>query len=485
MSEIADFATLLLVLAGGFSAAVLSTKVTERLPVPAPALFLVAAAITSDLWPDLYTHVPIRTVERIAVVALIIILFNGGIDMGMRRLRASLVPVLSLGLAGTFLTAGAIATFAHFLLGMDWTLAGLLGAALAPTDPAVVFSVLGRREVGGRSGTTLEGEAGMNDPAGIALMLGMIELATHADATLLVVGREFLVEMVVGAAFGLVGGLLLSPVLRRSRLPSESLYPVLALTLAGVVYGAASIAHGSGFLAVFLAGLFVGDARLPYKAEIERFQSSLAGLAEVVVFVALGATIHLSELGARDWVEGLALIAALSVVIRPVVVATTLAMVRMTRAEKAFIAFSGLKGAVPILLAAFAILDDAPDSQRIYGLVFVAVLVSVVGQGSLVPLVARRLRIPMRLQDRLPWELSVRVGHEPTGAREYSVGANSQADGAALGELPLGDEAWVTLLVRDGDALLPHAKLQLCAGDRLLILAEGPEDFARLRSLFG
>ena len=178
---------------------------------------------------------------------------------------------------------------------MDWTLAGLLGAALAPTDPAVMFSVLGRREVGGRSGTTLEGEAGMNDPAGIALMIGMIELATHDDATVLVVGREFLVEMVVGAAFGLLGGRLLVPLLRRARLPSESLYPILALMLAGVLYGATSVAHGSGFLAVFLAGLLVGDARLPYKTEIERFQSSLAGLAELVVFVALGATVHLSR----------------------------------------------------------------------------------------------------------------------------------------------------------------------------------------------
>ena len=484
MSEIADFATLVLVLAGGFSVAVLSTKVTERLPVPAPALFLVAAAIASDVWPGIYDHVPIRAVERIAVVALIIILFNGGIDMGMRRLRASLVPVLSLGLAGTFLTAGALATVAHFLLGMDWTLAGLLGAALAPTDPAVVFSVLGRREVGGRSGTTLEGEAGMNDPAGIALMIGMIELATHDNATVLVVGREFLVEMVIGAAFGLLGGRFLIPVLRRSRLPSESLYPILALTLAGVVYGAASVAHGSGFLAVFLAGLLVGDARLPYKAEIERFQSSLAGLAEVVVFVALGATIHLSELGARDWLEGLALIAALTVVIRPLVVASTLAMVRMNRAEKAFIAFSGLKGAVPILLAAFAVLGDVPDAQRIYGLVFVAVLISVVGQGSLVPWVAKRLGVPMRLQDRLPWELSVRVGQEPTGAREYGVAANSHADGAMLGDLPLGENAWVTLLVRDGEALEPDARMKLRSGDRLLVLAEGDEEVARLRFLF-
>jgi potassium/hydrogen antiporter len=483
MSEIADFATLVLIVAGGFSLAVLSTKLTERIPVPAPAMFLVAAAVASDLWPGFYDHVPIRTVERIAVVALIVILFNGGIDIGLRRLRESLVPVLSLGLAGTFLTAGAIAVVAHVVLGMDWTFAGLVGAALAPTDPAVMFSVLGRREIAGRSGTTLEGEAGMNDPAGIALMLGMIELATHDDAPLSVVGTEFLVEMGIGAALGLLGGRLLVPVLHRSRLPSESLYPVLALMLAFVLYAATSVAHGSGFLAVFLAGLVVGDARLPYKAGIERFQSSLAGLAELVVFFALGATVRLSDLGPRDWLEGLILIAALALVVRPLVVAATLAGVRMSRAEKAFIAFAGLKGAVPVLLAAFAILGGVPDANRIYGLVFIGVLFSVIAQGTLVPLVARRLGIPMRLQDRLPWELSVRVGREPTGAREYRVAPRSRADGLAVGELPLGDHAWVTLVVRDGDALQPDGALELRAGDRLLILAE-PGRTGDLRAAF-
>jgi cell volume regulation protein A len=484
MSEIADFATLVLIVAGGFSVAVISTKITERVPVPAPALFLAAAAIASDLWPEVQDQLPIRTIERIAVVALVVILFNGGIDITMRRLRASVVPVLSLGLVGTFLTAGGIAAVAHWVLGMEWILAGLIGAALAPTDPAVMFSVLGRREVGGRSGTTLEGEAGMNDPAGIALMIGMIELATHDDATILVVGREFVVEMVVGAAFGLLGGRLLGPLLRHARLPSGSLYPILALALACVLYGVTSVAHGSGFLAVFLAGLVIGDERLPYKAEIQRFQSSLAGLAEVVVFVVLGATVDLGDISARDWLEGLVLVAAMAVVVRPLVVAATLPTVRMSTAEKAFIAFSGLKGAVPVLLAAFAVLGGAPDSGHIYELVFVAVLVSVVAQGSLVPLVARRLGIPMELRDQLPWELSVRVGSEPTGAREYRVAHRSDADGAVLADLPLGDDAWVTLLVRDGEAVQPSAEMRLRPDDRLLILTDDPDRLRILRSTF-
>ena len=250
MTEISDFAGIVLVVTGGFALAVLSTKLTERVPVPAPAIFLLAAAVVSDIWPGVYEAVEIETVERIAVVALVVILFNGGIDIGWRRFRASAGPILSVGLLGTFATAGLVAVLAHYVLGFEWMLAGVVGAAVAPTDPAVMFSVLGRREVAGRSGTILEGEAGVNDPAGIALMLGMIELATHADASFWVVVREFAIEMSIGVALGLLGALVLLPVLRGLRLPSEGLYPVLALVLAGALYGVTSLAHGSGFLAV-------------------------------------------------------------------------------------------------------------------------------------------------------------------------------------------------------------------------------------------
>jgi cell volume regulation protein A len=483
MAEITDFATIILVVSGGLALAVLSTRLSEHVPIPAPALFLVAAAIVSDIWPSVYDHVQVRTVERIAVVALVVILFNGGIDIGWRRFRASLAPILSLGILGTFATAGLIAVFAHYALGFDWTLAGILGAALAPTDPAVMFSVLGRREIAGRSGTVLEGEAGVNDPAGIALMVGMVELATHDDASILVVGREFAVEMAIGTVFGLAGGRLLVPVLRRLRLSSEGLYPVFALLAAGALYGATALAHGSGFLAVFIAGLLVGDARVPYKREIERFQSASASLAELVVFVALGLTIGIGSLGWETWLDGTLLVLVLVLVARPIVAVLTLLPADLSWRERAFITWSGLKGAVPILLAAFAVLGGVDGSGQIYDVVFVVVLLSVVGQGTFVPLAARLLRIPMHDRPLTPWEVSVGLSAPPGDLQELTVGSGSRAEGKQIRELPLGEHVWITLVVRNGSSVEPRGSLRLEAGDRLFMLSEGA-DQAALRRLF-
>jgi cell volume regulation protein A len=398
MPELTDFAIVVLLVAGAFALAILATPLARVLPIPAPALFLVAAAVASDIWPALRDDISVRTVERIAVVALIVILLNGGIDIGWRQFRAAAGPIVALGVAGTFITAAILATAAHVLLGLDWRLAGVVGAALAPTDPAVVFSVLGGREIEGRSGSTLEGEAGVNDPAGIALMIGVIELATHDDATGWVIVKDFAVEMTIGLVFGLAAARLV-PQLRRVR-PSQALYPVFVAVMAGTLYAVTSLAAGSGFLAVFVAGLFLGDASVPHKGDIERFQGSLAGLAEIVVFIALGLTIDISHLSAETWLHGIAMWLVLAVIARPLSVVLTLTWSTLTRRERAFIAWSGLKGAVPILLAAFAIIGGVDGADRAYGLVFVVVLLSVVAQGSLVPWVARELGIPIQEVDR-------------------------------------------------------------------------------------
>lgn len=396
MDEVVVFGTIVLIVAGGLLLALLATKLNERFPVPEPGVFLLLAAIASDLFPQLSERVSIKDVERISVVAVIVILFNGGTLVGWRRFRVAAVPIFTLGVFGTFATAGVLAVAAHYLFDFSWTTAGILGAALAPTDPAVMFSVLGDKEIRGRAGTILEGESGVNDPVGVALLIGMIELAQNADASFWVVVEEFAVEMSVGLAFGLLGAAAMRPLLRFS-LPNPGLYPLRTLAAAGVIYGAAATAHGSGFLAVFVAGVLLGDADVPLRDEIERFHTSLASLAEVVVFVALGITVDVTDLlGSSRLYEGLALAVILALVARPLAVGPLLLPVRMRPNERLFVIWSGLRGAVPILLATFALLAAVEDAERVYDIVYVVVAFSVIVQGSSIPFVARRLGIRMR-----------------------------------------------------------------------------------------
>lgn len=478
LPEITTFALPVALVAATVTLAVLASAVTDRIRLPAPLVLLIGAALVSDAWPDLFGHLSIITVERVAVVALVAILLGGGMDIGASRLRSSLGDVGALGIVGTFATAGGLALAAHVLLGLDWKVAGVLGAALAPTDPAVVFSVLGRREIGGRSGTVLEGEAGVNDPAGIALVLGMVEVATHADASVLVVLREFVLEMGIGGVAGVAGGYAMVEVVRRVSLPARGQYPVLVLTCAGLLYAGTTLAGGSGFLAVFVAGLLLGDATLPYRGDVERFVSGLSSLAEVAVFVALGLTVEITSIAGRDWLGGLALLAVLAVLVRPLVVAGTLARSRLGRPEKTFVAFAGLKGAVPILLAAFAVLGGVPGSARIYDLVFVVVLLSVGLQGTFVGPVAERLGIPMNVRSPLPWELSVQLAERPDGHLELEVVPGSWAEGQLLRDLPLEPGAAVTVVVREDAALASHDDLRLEAGDVVLVLGARPEGLA-------
>jgi potassium/hydrogen antiporter len=392
--DLTAFGTAILLVATGLSVALLTTKLSERISVPAAAPFLVVSAVASDVFTGL--QVSTQTVARIATVALIVILFDGGLSIGARRFRKAAWPIFSLGVLGTFATAGGIALVAHWVLGLSWIVGGLLGAALAPTDPAVMFSVLGDREIAGRTGTILLGESGANDPVGISLMLGMIELATHPDETFWIVVREFVLQMSIGLAIGVAGGLALRALMRRLSLPSPGLYTLRTLAGAGLVYGLAAVAHGSGFLAVFVAGLLVSNVRAPYKVETEIFSDALSSLAEIVVFVALGLTVAIGSLGADRWAQGLVLAAFVALVIRPLAVGLLLAPVALHRGERAFVAWGGLKGAVPILLASLALQRGVEDATEIYELVFVVVLASVVVQGSTVPLAARRLGIRMR-----------------------------------------------------------------------------------------
>jgi cell volume regulation protein A len=466
-------------------AAVLYSRVSERVRIPAPAIFLIGAAVAAQVAPRL-GRVSTETIENVVTVALAVILFDGGMHIGWRRLRTAAAATMWLGVVGTLLTAGGLAALAHGVFALPWREAMLLGTALAPTDPAVVFSVLGRREVAGRTGVLLEGESGANDPVGIALLVGLLATspATSAVSAVGQVAVSFVLQMAVGLLVGAAGGWLLLVSMRRIPLPGESLYPLRVLFGALAIYGLASVAHGSGFLAALVAGIVIGDERAPHKADVERFHAALASLAEIVAFVLLGLSVDLRTVLTGDaWWIGLVLAVALTVAIRPIVVGGLLLPVRLRVGERAFVAWTGLKGAVPILLGVLILRAGAPGAERLYEVIFVVVTFSVVVQGGLMPTVARRLGVPLRTVEPEPWSLGVRFRDEPEGVHRFTVVAGSPADGATLADLDIGEDGWVSLVIRAGALVPVRAATRLRAGDEVVVLAD-PQAEELLRPVF-
>ncbi|BDE13473.1 MULTISPECIES: cation:proton antiporter domain-containing protein [Mycobacterium] len=484
MNETLRYALIVLLSSAVGLAAVLANRLTEKVKVPVAVLVLVGAAAAVHAVPAIQSPSE-RTVERIITVALVLVLFDGGMHIGVKRFRAAAVPILSVGVLGTGFVAAGAALLLHYACGIDWYLAVLVATAVAPTDPAVVFSVLGKREIAGRSSTILEGESGMNDPVGISLMAGLIAAGGLSVAGFVSVGTQFALQMGIGLAVGLIGGRALLMFMRRVALPSEGLYPLRTLACCLMLYGIATLAHGSGFLAVFVAGIVIGDARAPYKPEIKRFHAALSGLAEIVAFAVLGLTVDLRVLTHPEvWIPGLVLGVALSAAIRPLAAGACLVRVQLKRNERAFILFAGLKGAVPILLGELLRAAHIADAERLYGIVVVVVIFSVLVQGSLVPGAAKLLRLPMRTVQTQPWEIGVRLADEPHGVHRFSVASGSAAQGCTVEELSdrVGD-IWVSIVVRATGLVAVRGDTELQAGDEVVILAD-PELRDSLAALF-
>jgi cell volume regulation protein A len=244
------------------------------------------------------------------------------------------------------------------------------------------------------------------------------------------------------------------------------------------------VAHGSGFLAVFAAGVAVGDERAPYKREIERFHGALASLSEIVAFVVLGLQVDArTVLTPQVWVPGVVAAAVLAAAARPAVVAACLARAGISTREKAFVAFAGLKGAVPILLATMIFGGGVPGASRLYGIVVVAVVLSVLVQGTLTPVVARWLSVHMRTVEPEPWALGMRLRHEPRGVHRIRVREGASAVGSRLGDVGLGDDVWVSFAVRGGRLLPVAGETTFQPGDELLVLAP-PDKQEELQKAF-
>ena len=321
-----------------------------------------------------------------------IILADGGLRCGFRAFRVVLAPVLALGVVGTLLSFAAIAVLAHELTSLPWSAALIIGAVLAPTDPAAVFSALaGQSHRIGRIGRVLEGEAGLNDPIAIALAVGLVDVAAKGEtASVSDIALTMVREGVVGVAVGVVVALALTRVLGPLR-PTISAAPALAILAgAAVSFGGAALLHGSGFVAVYLFALVAGDRDIPERHQVIALHSELAHLGEVGMFVLLGVAVTRVDLG-DVVVDGVLLALAIIVVLRPLLTYPTLTLFGYSRAESLFGSLAGLRGAVPILLASLPIAAGLAEGNTILAITAIVVFASLLVQGVPLPRVAERL----------------------------------------------------------------------------------------------
>jgi potassium/hydrogen antiporter len=447
-----------------------ASLIAGRLRVPALVLFLgLGMLVGSDGlgWIDFSNYALARD---IGVVALALILFEGGLNAGFDEIRPVLGPSIALAFAGTALTAVVTGLAAAALFGFSTKEGLLVGSIIAATDGAAIFALLRESTLRRKLARTLEGEAGLNDAVAVLLVLACIDWLLKpgydADDALVLLLRQFGLGIAAGAVVGWLG----VQALQRVRLATAGLYPVASLTIAAIAYGAAAALDGSGFVAVYLAGLALGSARIPARQTVANFHQGLGWLAQLSMFLVLGLLVFPSQLGGVA-VEGTALALVLVLVARPLAVVGATVFARYSAAERLMLGWAGLRGAVPVVLATFPVLDHVPGSLEFFNIVFFAVVVSTVLQGTTFEPLAKRLGVTTT-DPALPPPLMEAGTVRRLGAEvlEYSIKPDDAIVGARVRDLGLPREAVVNVVVRGEEAIPPRGSTRLRAGDRLNVL---------------
>jgi potassium/hydrogen antiporter len=465
---------LILVAGALLAAGIAASLLAARVRLPGLLLFLALGMILgSDVtgWIEWGRDPADYELARtIGIVALALILFEGGLTAGFEEIRPVLRPALGLALVGTFVTAGLTGIAAIWLFDLG-TLEGLLlGSIIASTDGAAIFSLLRGSTLRRPLARTLEGEAGFNDPVAVLLVVGFVDWILEPGYGGLDMALLFVLELGIGLAVGLAVGRFAAEGLRRTRLDSAGLYPVATLATAAVAFGAAEALHGSGFLAAYLAGLVLGTARIPAKRTVTVFHQGLAWVAQITMFMSLGLLVFPTELG-EVWIEGTALALVLVFVARPVATFASTALDRFSAADRVVLGWAGLRGAVPVVLATFPVIDGVDGSLEFFNIVFFAVVISTLLQGTTFEPLARRLGVTTS-EPALPRPLAETGTIRRLGAEiiEYPVGPDDAVIGHRVRELGLPRDALLSVIVRGEEAVLPRGSTRVEAGDRLHVV---------------
>jgi potassium/hydrogen antiporter len=466
-------AELILIAGSLLAAGIAGALLAERIRIPGLLLFLVLGMLAGSEGIGGIEFDDAELARTLGTIALVLILFEGGLTAGWSEIRPVLGTAASLATIGTFVTAVVAGLAAMWIFDLGTLEGMLLGAAISATDSAAIFAVLRHSTLEKRLARSLEGESGMNDPVALLLVIGFIEWIQEPGYGFPDMAGLLILKLALGAAIGLALGRVAVAALNRVSLPTDGIYPVATIAIAGLAYGLAEVAEGSGFLAAYLVGLAVGGARIPARRTVVAFHEGVGWVAQIGLFILLGLLVFPSTLGDVA-PEALALSAVLILVARPLAAFAATLFTSFDVRERVMLGWAGLRGATPIWLATFPVVAGISAGEEIFSVVFFVVVSSALIQGASFEPLANRLGLTTD-EPALPRRLfeSGRIRGMGGDVIAYRIRPGAAAAGHLVRELGLPREALVNVIVRDGRALPPRGSSQVREGDELHILVRG------------
>ncbi|CAM3738116.1 potassium/proton antiporter [Rheinheimera salexigens] len=459
---------------------IMSSKLSARLGLPVLVLFLLVGMLAGEDGPGGIVFDNAGAAHALGTLALAIILFDGGLQTPLRAIKKVWKPAATLATLGVLITAAVTGVAAAYILNIPLLQGMLLGAIVGSTDAAAVFALLRNAGINlnKKLKSILEIESASNDPMAIFLTIGLLEILMHdmkPGTGLLVM---FVSQMGLGAVVGLAVGWLSVKMINKIQLVASGLYPVMVAAFGLLAFGIAANIGGSGFLAIFITGVVIGNSRFVFQRSTFLFHDGLAWLSQITMFVVLGLLINPSSL-LDVWFEGLIIALVLTFIARPLAVIPFLALFGFNRREITLVSWVGLRGSVPIILAIFPLIFELPGAALIFNVVFFVVLISATVQGSTLPWVARKLKltVPPPATPAATLEITA-LGKVDADIVEYTLGATSRAVGRRLSQMALPDTTVVAMITRNESVITPRGSTLLCAEDHLfIVLKPGTRSF--------